>query len=160
MLYVVIAVLYMISWSIGPTKAPVYSYIYTMTRLCILVGLSQHNPIRPPLISSTHWGMNKIWPTTSEIYFNDRKIYILITISLTFVTICPVGDKWAGNSYLPTRTKINDAYSKMQFSILFYWSMSSDLLILMPSDEYHRATLMMSQHRCSGEGLVASGNYP
>ena len=35
---------------------------------------------------------------------------------------------------------------KMEFSILFYWLVSLDLLMIMPSDECHRTLLMISQH--------------
>ena len=35
---------------------------------------------------------------------------------------------------------------KMQFSIIFYLSVSSDFLIMMPSDECYRPLLMISQH--------------
>ena len=39
-----------------------------------------------------------------------------------------------------------DAILKMEFSILFYWLGSSDLLMIMPSDECHRTLLMICQH--------------
>ena len=39
-----------------------------------------------------------------------------------------------------------NAILKMEFSILFYWLVSSDLLVIMPSDECHRILLMISQH--------------
>ena len=39
-----------------------------------------------------------------------------------------------------------DAILKMEFSILFYWLVSSDNLMIMPSDECHRTLLMISQH--------------
>ena len=35
---------------------------------------------------------------------------------------------------------------KMLFSILFYWLVSSDLLMIMPSDECHCTYLKISQH--------------
>ena len=37
---------------------------------------------------------------------------------------------------------------KMWFSILFYWQVSSDFLMIMPSDECHRTLLIISQHWC------------
>ena len=37
-----------------------------------------------------------------------------------------------------------NAMSKMQFSILFYWLSSSDLLMIMASDECHRTLLIIS----------------
>ena len=39
-----------------------------------------------------------------------------------------------------------DAILKLEFSILFYWLVSSDLLMIMPSNECHRTLLMISQH--------------
>ena len=39
-----------------------------------------------------------------------------------------------------------NAILKMEFSILFYWLVSSDLLMIMPSNEWHRTLLMISQH--------------
>ena len=41
-----------------------------------------------------------------------------------------------------------DTILKIEFSILFYWLVSSDLLMTMPSDECHRILLMISQHLC------------
>ena len=38
-----------------------------------------------------------------------------------------------------------NAILKMQFSILFYWLVSSDLLMIIPPDECHRTLLMISQ---------------
>ena len=35
---------------------------------------------------------------------------------------------------------------KREFSILFYWLVSSDLLMIVPSDECHRTQLTISQH--------------
>ena len=40
-----------------------------------------------------------------------------------------------------------DAIFKMQFSFIFYWLVSSDFLIIMPSDECQGTLLMISQHR-------------
>ena len=37
-----------------------------------------------------------------------------------------------------------NAILKMEFSILFYWLVSSDLLMIMPSDECHKAFLIIS----------------
>ena len=39
-----------------------------------------------------------------------------------------------------------DGILKMEFSILFYWLVSSDLLMIMPSDECQRTLLMIRQH--------------
>ena len=39
-----------------------------------------------------------------------------------------------------------NAIPKMEFSILFYWLVSSDRLMIMPYDECHRTLLMISQH--------------
>ena len=39
-----------------------------------------------------------------------------------------------------------DAILKMEFSILFYWLVSSGLLMMIPSDECHRTLLIISQH--------------
>ena len=46
----------------------------------------------------------------------------------------------------PQTTGRSGCHSKMEFSILFYWLVCSDLLMLiMPSDKYHRTLLMISQ---------------
>ena len=39
-----------------------------------------------------------------------------------------------------------DVILKIRFSILFYWLVSWDLCMIMPSDECHRTLLMISQH--------------
>ena len=53
---------------------------------------------------------------------------------------------------------------KMQYSVLFCWWISSNLLITKPLDECHGTWLMISQHwlrsRGSTNGLVPSGNKP
>ena len=43
---------------------------------------------------------------------------------------------------------------KIEFSILFYWLASSDLLVVMSSDGFHGILLLISQH------LVAPNHYP
>ena len=53
-----------------------------------------------------------------------------------------------------------DVILKMEFSILFYWLVTSDLLMIMASDECHRTLLMISFNIGSGNGLVLSGNKP
>ena len=47
------------------------------------------------------------------------------------------------NSLAPRRCECD---SKNVFSILFYWLVSSDLHIIMPSDECHRTSLMINSH--------------
>ena len=39
-----------------------------------------------------------------------------------------------------------DVILKPQYSILFYWLVSSDFLMTVPPDAYHRTLLMISQH--------------
>ena len=53
-----------------------------------------------------------------------------------------------GVLFLLTHWPLGDpnAILKMQFSILFYWLASSDLLMIMPSNKWHRTLLMINQH--------------
>ena len=53
--------------------------------------------------------------------------------------------------------KIYILFLKIQFSILFNWLVSSDLLIIMPPNECHLILLMIA-NICSGNDLVLSGN--
>ena len=53
-------------------------------------------------------------------------------VSVTGLTHWPLGDL--------------NAILKMEFSILFFWLVSWDFLMIMPSDECHRISLMISQH--------------
>ena len=52
-----------------------------------------------------------------------------------------------------------DSIWKVLSSILFYWLVSSRLLMIMPLDECHGTYLKISQHS-SGNGSVPSGNEP
>ena len=52
-----------------------------------------------------------------------------------------------------------DSIWKVLSSILFYWLVSSRLLMIMPLDECHGTYLKISQHG-SGNGSVPSGNEP
>ena len=52
-----------------------------------------------------------------------------------------------------------DSVWKVLYSILFYWLVSSRLLMIMPLDECHGTYLKISQHG-SGNGSVPSGNEP
>ena len=49
-----------------------------------------------------------------------------------------------------------DLILEMQFSVLFYWSVSSDLVI-MPSDECYGTLSIISQHWFMYKGFVPSG---
>ena len=52
-----------------------------------------------------------------------------------------------------------DGILKKQFSIIFYWLVSSDLLMIMPPDESH-GTYWWWVNIGSGNGSVPSGNKP
>ena len=64
--------------------------------------------------------------------YNDMELSVLVQVMVSCLTHWLLGDL--------------DAILKMEFSILFYWLVSSDLLMIMPSDECHRTLLMISQH--------------
>ena len=51
------------------------------------------------------------------------------------------------------------AILKMLYSILFYWLVYSDLLVIMPSNEYH-SPLRMKINIGLGNALVPPGNRP
>ena len=76
----------------------------------------------------------------------------LITIALSPLCLSSVmATPWktATMSYWPlTHSSLRDldAILKMQNSISFSWLASSDLLLIMPSQECHKTSLMISQH--------------
>ena len=83
---------------------------------------------------------NEIWIESIVIFLEEKHLkmlsvrcrpFCLGAIVLNYLTHWSLGDL--------------NVILKMQFSVLFYWLVSSDLLMIMPSDECHRALLMISQ---------------
>ena len=80
-------------------------------------------------------------------------------------TVSQPSDLYHGNPHIPlTHWPLGnlDAILKLQFSISFYWLVSSQclmILVIMPWDECHGTLLVISQH-CAGNGLVPLGNKP
>ena len=103
-----------------------------------------HNHIFHPQVSNDYWPLSIYWnreqvvrrvisaswrtclnPQTSSLC--SRSVYMNIVL-----THWPLGDL--------------DAILKTQFSILFYWLVSSHCLVIMPWDECHGTSPMISQH--------------
>ena len=102
-------------------------YIFHIQQQLILQSSETFNFFHP----SWFWlALSQYRLSNSHSRFNST--YRLSVSHRRFTTHWPLGDL--------------NVILKMQFSILFYWMVSSDLLMIMPSDECHRTLLMISQH--------------
>ena len=74
---------------------------------------------------ASHWQLIQCW-------LDPDLQHLMLSWGQNELTHWPVGDM--------------NAILKIWFSILFYWLVSSYLLMIMPSDECHRTLLMIIQH--------------
>ena len=82
------------------------------------------------------------------------QVVYVYTISRPFVQITMI--MYVGRSPRDYSWFIGPWFSKMHFSILFFWLVLLDLPLIMPSHEYHR-TLRTIVNIASANGLVPSG---
>ena len=117
------------------------------TRLIITIFCTRHD-------SATVVTCAKYRCDRSSIFENEAFwIFIEFRIRSNYVLVgrAPGHDEWHLEGYAQPRLThwpLGDlnVILKMWFSILFFWLLSSDLLMIMPSDECHRTLLMISQH--------------
>ena len=92
-----------------------------------------------------------------DSHYNDKTVFIMgipILVSGVFVwrrppgTICDIDIRHNPVFGPLTHWSLGDldAILKTRFSILFYWLVSSDFLMIMPSNKCHWTLLMVSQH--------------
>ena len=108
--------------------------------------------IHRPLVDSPHkglvmlraspWHMTSLWKPPPEQYYNCP---LKATMPLTDVPTTAHISSFTFNSLAPARGDL-DSILKVLSSILICWLVSSDLLMIMPSDECHGIYLKISQH--------------
>ena len=96
-----------------------------------------------------------IWAIGRNMFFlydNNCPLLVLRSpVEARWFYVCLFSSSWFGvlcSDAELTHWPLGDlnAIPKMEFSILFYWLESSDLLMIMPSDECVRTLLMIRQH--------------